>query len=121
MMLKRGYRVGYVPIVAQERVGKSTVKIVRDGLRTLQLIIRIVVLFEAFKVFTALGLGLLVPGFVYGMIMAIVRKEGFPTLAGTVVVSGLLTFFMGIVADQVVELRKKRFEDLPRPRRRGSR
>ncbi len=122
MMIKRGYRVGYVPIVAKERVGKSTVKIVRDGLRTLQLIIRIVVLFEAFKVFTVLGLGLLIPGLVYGLLVAAIRHEGFPTLAGTVVVSGLLTFFIGIVADQVVELRKERFEDLPpRGRRRGSR
>jgi glycosyltransferase involved in cell wall biosynthesis len=122
MMMKRGYRVGYVPIVAQERIGKSTVKIVRDGLRTIQLIIRIVVLFEAFKVFTLLGLGLLVPGLIYGIVVALVRHEGFPTLAGTVVVSGLLTFFMGIVADQVVELRKERFEDLPsRARRRVQR
>jgi glycosyltransferase involved in cell wall biosynthesis len=122
MMMKRGYRVGYVPIVAKERVGNSTVKIVRDGLRTIQLIIRIVVLFEAFKVFTLLGLGLFVPGLIYGLVIAFLRHEGFPTLAGTTVVSGLLTFFMGIVADQVVELRKERFEDLPmRSRRRKNR
>ncbi len=122
MMMKRGYRVGYVPIVAKERVGKSTVKIVRDGLRTIQLIIRVVVLFEAFKVFTLLGLALLVPGLIYGIVLALLRHEGFPTLAGTTVVSGLLTFFMGIVADQVVELRKERFEDLPlRNRRRKKR
>lgn len=110
MMLKRGYRVGYVPIVAQARVGKSTVKMFSDGMRTLQLIVRIVVLFEAFKVFTLLGMGLGIPGLIYGLSMALVRGQGFPNLAGTAVIAGLLTFFMGIVADQVAELRKERFE-----------
>jgi len=112
MMMKRGYRIGYVPIVARPRVGKSTVKIFADGMRTLQLIVRIIVLFEAFKIFTMLGAALLVPGLIYGVAVALIKGQGFPTLAGTAVIAGLLTFFMGIVADQVVELRKERFEDL---------
>jgi len=120
LMMKRGYRLEFIPIVVGERVGKSTVKVVRDGMRTLQLIVRIIVLFEAFRVFATLGLGLMVPALVYGTIMAIVRGAGFPMLAGTIVVSGLLTFFMGIIADQITELRKERFEDAseliaPRP------
>lgn len=113
MMLKMGYRVGYAPMVAQARQGQSTVRIVRDGLRTLHLIVRIVVLFEAFKVFSLCGLGLLIFGMVYGFAVALTRGAGFPTLAGTAVLSGLLTFFMGIIADQVVEMRKERFDVHP--------
>jgi glycosyltransferase involved in cell wall biosynthesis len=118
LMLKLGRRVGYSPIVVKARVGKSTVKLFRDGIRTLQLIVRIVVLFEAFPVFTALGMSLLVPGVIYGFVVAMLRGQGFPTLAGIAVIAGLLTFFMGIIADQVVELRKERFhnvdfDDLP--------
>jgi len=83
---------------------------------------RIIVLFEAFKVFTSLGLAMILPGLVYGITLAMIRGQGFPTLAGTLVISGVLTFFMGIVADQVVELRKERFEDhyTPIDRRRRS-
>ncbi|MFQ5698100.1 MAG: glycosyltransferase family 2 protein [Myxococcota bacterium] len=110
LMLKRGYRVGWIPIVARRRVGHSTVRILRDGLRTLHLIVRIVVLFEAFRVFSALGFALMVPGLIYGLAMALLHGQGFPTLAGTAVIAGLVTFFMGIVADQVVELRKERLE-----------
>src|SRR5207244_40713 len=62
MMLKGGHRVGYVPIVARPRLGHSSVKIVSDGLRTLHLIVRIVVLFGAFRVFSVLGLGVVVRG-----------------------------------------------------------
>lgn len=116
LMLKRGYRVGYVPILVRQRLGKSTVKIVSDGLRTLQLVVRIVVLFEAFRVFTALGALLFVPGLLYGLGMALTtliqgQPRGFPTLAGTMVIAGLLTFFLGIIADQISELRKERFEE----------
>lgn len=111
LMLKRGYRVGWIPIVSRPRVGHSSVRILRDGLRTLHLIVRIVVLFEAFRVFTALGFALMGPGLIYGISVALLHGQGFPTLAGTAVIAGLVTFFMGIVADQVVELRKERLED----------
>ena len=75
------------------------------------MIVRIIVLFEAFKVFTTLGGLLVASGLIYGVGLALVRGQGFPTLAGTMMISGILTFFMGIVADQVVELRKERFEE----------
>ncbi len=110
LMLKRGYRVAYVPIVVRPRVGTSTVRRVHDGLHTVHLIIRVVVLFEAFRVFVTLGLALLVPGLIYGLYVAFTRHLGFPTLAGTAVLSGLLTIFIGILADQVTELRKERLE-----------
>jgi len=70
-----------------------------------------VVLFNSLKVFSLLGIGLMIPGLVYGVMVALDRGEGFPTLAGTAVIAGLLTIFIGIVADQVTELRKERFED----------
>ena len=115
MLLKRHYRVAYVPITTNPRIGKSTVRVVRDGLQTLQVVVRIVVLFEAFKVFTTLGLMLLIPALIYGTVVALVRGAGFPTLAGTAAIAGLLTFYMAILADQVVELRKERFEQHDRP------
>jgi glycosyltransferase involved in cell wall biosynthesis len=111
LVMERGYRLGYVPIRAMRRTGTSTVKIVSDGLAALNLIVRLVVLFKAFKVFSLLGLSLIVPALLYGVTLALTRGEGFPTLAGTAVIAGMLTFFLGIVADQVAELRKERFED----------
>lgn len=110
-LMERGYRVGFVPITTRSREGKSKIKLIADGLGTLKLIFRLVVLFKALKVFTLMGLGLMIPGLIYGIAVALTRGEGFPTLAGTAVIAGLLTVFIGIVADQVTELRKERFED----------
>lgn len=110
-MIERGYRVGQVPILARQREGQSKIRLISDGLATLNLIVRLVVLFNALKVFTLLGISLIVPGLIYGVATALEKGEGFPTLAGTAVIAGLLTVFIGIVADQVTELRKERFED----------
>jgi hypothetical protein len=110
-LVERGYRVGYAPIKARRREGQSKVRLISDGLGTLRLIFRLVVLFNALKVFTLLGLSLVIPGLIYGVIVALEKGAGFPTLAGTAIIAGLLTIFIGVVADQVTELRKERFED----------
>ncbi|MEI7835432.1 MAG: glycosyltransferase family 2 protein [Planctomycetota bacterium] len=109
VMIKRGYRLGHVDIVTGARVGKSTVRM-RDGLAALHLITRLLVLFEAFRFFTALSLLQVVPGMAYGLYVAFTHRQGFPTLASMVVVSGVLTFLIGLVCDQIAAMRQERFE-----------
>jgi glycosyltransferase involved in cell wall biosynthesis len=111
LLLERGYRVGFVPITTRERLGTSKIRLMADGVSTLKHIVRMVVLFDALKVFSLLGFVLIVPGLIYGFTLALIKGEGFPTLAGTVVVSGLLIVLIGVVVDQVTELRKERFEE----------
>ena len=111
LMMKRGYRLGYVEIGCRKRSGHSTVRPVRDGLRTLQVLVRLLVLFEAFAFFTLLSTLQVIPGLLYGFFIALRNKEGFSILASTVILTGMLTFFMGLLADQITELRKEKFED----------
>jgi glycosyltransferase involved in cell wall biosynthesis len=111
LLMKRGYRVGYEDIVTQKRIGKSTVRIFSDGLKAIQLMVRILVLFEAFGFFTVLSLLQIIPGSIYGFYIALTMGRGFPALASTVIISGVFTFFMGILCDQITELRKEKFEE----------
>jgi glycosyltransferase involved in cell wall biosynthesis len=110
-LIERGYRVGFQAITVRTRTGESKIRIFADGLATVRLIFRLVVLFDALKVFAMLGASLILPGLIYGITVAIQRGEGFPTLAGTAIIAGLLTIFIGVVADQITELRKERFEE----------
>ena len=112
LMIKRGYRVGYVPIISKPRTGKSSVRVVSDGFRALHLIMQILILFEAFKFFLILSTVQIVFGLIYGFILACTRHLGFPNLAVIMIISGILTFFMGIISDQISELRKEKFEDI---------
>jgi glycosyltransferase involved in cell wall biosynthesis len=109
LMIKRGYRFDYVPIVTERRIGKSTVKI-SDGLATLHLMTRLMVLFDAFRFFLALSMAQILPGLIYGVILAIDKGLGFPTFAAMLVISGVLTFLIGLVCDQIAAMRQERFE-----------
>ena len=66
---------------------------------------------EAFGFFTFLSLLQIIPAMIYGVWVSLANRLGFPILASTVVISGLLTFFMGLLCDQITALRKERFED----------
>jgi len=111
LMMKRGYRITYEDIIAVARKGSSSVRIVRDGLKAIQLMLRLLILFEAFGFFTLLSMLQIIPGLIYGIVVAVRQRQGFPVLAATVIIAGVLTFFMGLLCDQVVALRKERFED----------
>lgn len=111
LMMKRGYRLGYVRIDSRPRTGNSTVRPIRDGWRTIKILVRMLVLFEAFGFFTLLSILQTVPGTIYGVYIALRNMEGFPTLASTVILSGLLTFFMGLLCDQITAMRLESLED----------
>ena len=110
IMIERNYRVAEIPIVVQARVGKSSVRQLRDGIRTLNLILRIFLLFKPLHFFFGIGLPLVLIGFIYGLFEAFVEGLGFPTLAAVIVLSGTQTLFLGLVMDQISALRRESFE-----------
>jgi len=110
LMIKQRYKVGYKSIKIQKRVGKSSVKIVRDGWNSLVLIFRVLILFEAFRFFTLLAFLQICFAMFYGLYIAFNNKLGFPVFASMIFISGILTFFMGIICDQIVSMRKEKFE-----------
>jgi hypothetical protein len=69
------------------------------------------ILFEAFLFFTVLSILQFMPAALYGLYMAMRVKLGLPVLSATLMLSGVFTFLLGIVCDQITELRKERFED----------
>jgi glycosyltransferase involved in cell wall biosynthesis len=111
LMLKRGYRVEFVPIVTRPRTGTSTVQVWRDGVLAIQTSLRILILFQAFHAFSAVATLLFIVGSTYGTAMAVMFRRGFPALASVLVLSGVIIFFMGLLTDQVVALRMERLEE----------
>lgn len=108
LIKKRGYRIKFVNIIANKRVGKSSVNIAYDGLVTLGLILRILILFNALPFFFILGTLQIIPGLLWGLWY--LPSGGFSVFASTLIISGVLTFFMGLICDQITELRKERLE-----------
>jgi glycosyltransferase involved in cell wall biosynthesis len=110
IMKERGYVGNEVAIVTQERIGKSTVKQLRDGTGTIMLILRIVLLFKPMIFFSTLGLSLVLIGMVYGLIETFAVRQGFPVFGALVIILGVQTLFFGLLNDQISLQRRERFE-----------
>ncbi len=116
-LFKEGYNIAYVPITTTPRVGTSTVHPVRDGINTLMLIIRIIALFDPIKVFLPTSFFLFLLGVVYWIGSGIFRyaqhiEPAFhiPTGAMLVMLSAVIVFMFGILADQVSAIRREKYE-----------
>lgn len=110
IMYKKGYLIEFLPIKTVKRKGESNVSIVKDGLRSLKLLFNLLILFEAFNFFLILSLLQIIPGIIYGVWIAFKHKLGFPVFASILIITGVFTFFMGILAEQITSLRKDKFE-----------
>ncbi|MEA3441560.1 MAG: glycosyltransferase family 2 protein [Chloroflexota bacterium] len=110
IMLERGYSGSEVPIHAGKRLGKSTVNPVRDGARTLLLILRIFLLFKPLLFFGSIGFGMIILGSVYGIARALISRQGIPVLAALIIIFGIQSLFFGLLADQISALRREKFE-----------
>ncbi len=110
-LFKEGYNVAYVPITAAPRTGKSTVKPLRDGLNTIMLIIRTIALFDPLKVFLPASALLLLIGLGYWLLDSVMlHRPNIPSGAVVLLVSAVVVFMFGILADQVSAIRREKNE-----------
>lgn len=114
-LFKEGYNIAYVPITTTPRVGKSTVNPIRDGMNTLMLIIRIIALFDPIKVFLPMSIALFLIGVAYWIASGVYRYASnivpafhIPTGAMLMMLSAVIVFMFGILADQVSAMRRER-------------
>lgn len=99
-MFRSGFRVRYEPIVSPQRVGKSKIKPIRDGLRFLLTITRLAVLFVPLKIFLPVSLSFVVVGLGYGLyqILFLSRFSNMPPLF---IMIGVVIFLNGLIAEQI--------------------
>jgi len=116
-LFKEGYNITHVPITTAPRVGTSTVNPIRDGVNAFMLIVRIIALFDPLKVFLPTSIVLFLIGLVYWIGSGIFRfvqhvEPAFhiPTGAMIMLVSSVVVFMFGILADQISAIRREKYE-----------
>ena len=108
--IQAGYNLKYVEIHAAERVGKSKIKLLRDGSRFLMIMTKVAVVFSPLKVFLPVGLLIFTPGFLYAIYKLIIHSAW--TLPIVISVSvGTLIIMMGLLAEQVAMLRMQQIDE----------
>jgi glycosyltransferase involved in cell wall biosynthesis len=104
LMLERGYPIRFFPIETGRRIGQSKVQL-RDGVEALYKVLHLVMLFAPMRIFFPSGLLLGTFGLVYGLVLSFREREGFPTAALLLVVLGAVLIAVGLVADQISQMR----------------
>jgi glycosyltransferase involved in cell wall biosynthesis len=103
-VIRAGYSLKYEPIRVQRRVGKSKIKLLRDGVRFLVIMTRIATVFSPLKIFLPVGLAVFLPGFIYAIYKLIVHRPW--TLPIVISVSvGTLIVMLGLISEQIALLR----------------
>jgi hypothetical protein len=110
--LKRGRPVVWVPITAGSPLGDSQVHVLRDGFGTVLLILRLITLFDPLRIFLPAAALFLITGFISGVYYFFYGSYGGGVSVGSLLllVTGMLLFFSGLLADQIAALRLERYE-----------
>ncbi|NEQ64716.1 MAG: glycosyltransferase [Symploca sp. SIO2D2] len=107
-LLIRSYSVAYLPIQVEKRVGKSTVSL-KTGLNTIIMILRIAALFNPLRVFLPLSILIGGVGLAWGIPYTLAGR-GISVGTMLALVTAILLFGLGILCDQISQLRLERFE-----------
>ena len=106
IFIQQKHLVTEAPIeVAPRRGGKSTINTM-TALDTLLQIINIVMVFNPLRIFLPLG-GILIAAGALWAIPFLVRGYGLSTAAMMAMIAGLLLIMMGLLAEQLAQIRKK--------------
>lgn len=103
---RAGYSVEYIPIQAARRIGKSHIRIMRDGLRFLLIIFKIGTLYSPLKLFGPIALAFWALG--CGWYAYTFLESGrFTNMSALMFSVGMLVFLMGLISEQITALMYK--------------
>jgi glycosyltransferase involved in cell wall biosynthesis len=105
--LKAGYNVAFVPITARRRIGKSKIRVLRDGTRFLLIILKIVTLYSPLKIFFPLSAVSLVLGATYGAWNVVTRGK-IPAGAALFIQLAVVVFLFGLISEQIASTQERK-------------
>ena len=100
---RNGYPVTYVPIEAQKRLGKSHLRLFKDGLRFLIIIFKVGTLYSPLKIFTPVSGFLFLTGIFYYM-YTFMSMGRFTNMSALLLISSILVFLIGLISEQITTL-----------------
>ena len=101
--LRSGYPITYLPIEARQRVGKSKIHLLKDGMRFLLIILKIGSLFSPLRMFLPISLALFVTSICY-YLYTFITIHRLTNMSAILFLAALLIFLIGIIAEQISAL-----------------
>lgn len=105
--LKAGHNVAFVPVKARPRIGTSKIRLLRDGVRFLLIILKIVTLYSPLKIFVPVSAGSLLLGLAYGA-WNVVRYGKIPMGSALMIQLAVVVFLFGLISEQIAATQDRR-------------
>ena len=106
--LRSGRSVHYVPIETEFRVGKSKIKLVKDGSKFLLIIMRIATLYSPLKIFMPTSLIFFSLGLFWYLFSFFISNTGFPKMSLLLFMTSVIIFMQGLLSEQICQMRYDR-------------
>jgi glycosyltransferase involved in cell wall biosynthesis len=103
---RAGYSIAYVPIHAPKRIGKSHIRIFKDGARFLLIIFKIGSLYSPLKLFAPISLAFFTTGLGY-YVYSYLTMHRFTNMSALLFISAAMVFLIGLISEQITALMYK--------------
>jgi len=100
-LLTHGYQVRYVPIDYAKRVGRSSIKPIRDTINFLSLIVRTVLYFKPLRIFAPASALMLALAIAVGLVTKLVFGQLADVTSVTLVIASVQLLAIGLLADLI--------------------
>ncbi|MEA1970801.1 MAG: glycosyltransferase family 2 protein, partial [Thermodesulfobacteriota bacterium] len=104
-VVRSGYSLAYVPVKTTRRVGKSKIKLIKDGSRFLLIIIKIATLFSPMRIFLPVSATMFLVGLGYGLFKIFFIGGQYGPTSAMLMTVAVVIFMVGLVSEQVAQLR----------------
>jgi len=97
----------FLPIKCHPRTGTSSVRIFYDGIKTILLALRLIMLFDPLRTFGYPAIALILTGVIYQIYIIFTERLHIVGGALLAIITGVILFSFGLLADQIASLRKE--------------
>ncbi len=106
-VIKSRYSHIFVPVQCKPRTGRSSVRIVYEGVKAILLALRLVMLFDPLRTLGIPAVAFIAIGILYQVYIIATYRTVIVGGALLSILAGIILFLFGLLADQVASLRKE--------------
>ena len=107
---RSAYAVAYEPVAVAQRIGKSHIRPIRDGIRFLLIIFKIATLYSPLKLFVPVALSFFLLGVGY-YAYTFATMHRFTNMSTLLFSASVIVFLIGLISEQITALTYSKHQD----------